>query len=132
VPREFEVQKIIEQTLLGEALMDAPIAASVFDEDRHYIAVNEAFCALTGYDRAELTTFKVGTVLAPDDEARKAIRAAIRSHGTAGEVNLRRKDGLIVRTAYWVLETKVALSTYYLRLSWDVELTPWQLAPTRH
>lgn len=125
--RESEIQKLIEQTLLGEALMAAPIAASVFDDDRHYIAVNDAFCRLTLYERDELTAITAGVQLAPDDEAREAIRTAIREHGAAGENNVRRKDGSVIRAAYWVLETKVALGVYYLRFSWAIERTPWTL-----
>jgi PAS domain S-box-containing protein len=124
-PLSSEVAKIIEQTLLGEALMEAPIAASVFDGDRRYVAVNEAFCMLTLYTREELTSLKAGTRLAPDKEAREAVRIAVRDHGAAGEANLRRKDGIIVRTAYWVIETKAALMPYYLRFSWLPERVPW-------
>jgi PAS domain S-box-containing protein len=127
VSRSIDVQKIVEQTLLGEALMDAPIAASVFDDERRYVAVNEAFCRLTMYSREELTSIRAGTQLAPDDEAREAIRSAMRSHGTAGETNVRRKDGTVVRTAYWVMETTVAHTAYYLRLSWVVDTIPWRL-----
>lgn len=123
-----EIAKIVEQTLLGEALMEAPVAASVFDSDRHYVAVNEAFCKLTLYTRDELTSLRAGTRLAPDNEAREAVRIAVREHGAAGEVNLRRKDGSIVRTAYWVIETKAALMPYYLRLTWLPERAPWRLA----
>src|SRR5436190_652725 len=43
-------------------------------------------------------------------------RIAVREHGAAGEVNLRRKDGSIVRTAYWVIETTTRAHAY-LRLS---------------
>lgn len=120
-----EIAKLVEQTLLGEALMEAPIAASVFDSDRHYVAVNEAFCKLTLYTREELTSLKAGTRLAPDKEAREAVHNAVREHGAVGEVNLRRKDGTIVRTAFWVIETTAALMPYYLRLSWLPERVPW-------
>ena len=124
-----DVGKIIEQTLLGEALMEAPIAASVFDSERRYVAVNDAFCRLTLYTRAELTSLTAGTQLAPDKEAREAVRIAVREHGAAGEVNLRRKDGSVVRTAYWVIETTAALMPYYLRLSWLPERMPWLIVP---
>jgi hypothetical protein len=80
------VQKILEQTLLGEALMSAPIAASVFDDERNYVAVNDAFCTLTQYQRAEPTALKAGTKLAPDKEAREAIAKALRGHGAVGQV----------------------------------------------
>jgi PAS domain S-box-containing protein len=113
--------RFLEQALLGEAVMGIPVAASVFDVDRYYVAVNDAFCLLTQYERAELTKTKAGTQLAPDDEARAAVHEAIRGHGAVGETNLRRKDGSVIRIAYWVMETKLALGAYYFRLSWRPE-----------
>ena len=121
------VGKILEQTLLGEALMTAPVAVSVFDSDRHYVAVNDAFCELTLYRREDLTALRAGTKLAPDKEARQAVMIAVREHGAAGEANLRRKDGSIVRTAYWVVETTTASMPYYLRFSWMLGRLPWRI-----
>ena len=48
-------------------------------------------------------------------------RIAVREHGAAGEVNLRRKDGSIVGTAYWVIETTTRAHAY-LRLSWLLDV----------
>lgn len=101
--------------------MGVPVAASVFDLDRNDVAVNEAFCDLTQYARSELTAIKAGTALAPDDDAREAILTAIRQRGAVGETNLRRKDGSIIRTAYWVMETRLALGVYFFRLTWRPE-----------
>ena len=115
---ETAAERILEQVLLGEAVMGVPVAASVFDLDQYYVAANDAFCTLTQYERTELAGIKAGTTLAPDEEAREAIRTAIRRHGAAGETNLRRKDGTVIRTAYWVMETKLALGVYFFRLSW--------------
>ena len=121
-----DVERFLEQALLGEAVMGVPVAASVFDLDRYYVAVNEAFCELTQYERSELTAIKAGTSLAPDDEAREAVQAAIRQRGAVGETNLRRKDGSIIRTAYWVMETRLALGVYFFRLTWrpEADLAP--------
>jgi PAS domain-containing protein len=116
-----DAERILEQALLGEGEMGVPVAASIFDLDRYYVAVNDAFCELTQYDRSELANVKAGTMLAPDDEAREAIRVAIRQRGAVGETNLRRKDGSIIRTAYWVMQTNLALGVYFFRLSWTPE-----------
>jgi PAS domain S-box-containing protein len=114
----FDAERFLEQALLGEAVMGVPVAASVFDLDRYYVAVNEAFCDLTQYGRSELTAIKAGTALAPDDDAREAVHAAIRKRGAVGETNLRRKDGSVIPIAYWVMETRLALGVYFFRLTW--------------
>jgi PAS domain-containing protein len=115
---DADVTRFLEQVLLGEAVMGVAVAASVFDVDRYYVAVNDAFCALTQYERGELTRSRAGTQLAPDEEARMAVHKAIREHGAVGETNLRRKDDSVIRVAYWVMETHLALGAYYFRLSW--------------
>ena len=44
----------VQETLLGEALEHAPIAAIVLDETGRYLAANRMACRLTGYAREEL------------------------------------------------------------------------------
>jgi PAS domain-containing protein len=52
---------LAQLALLGEAtehLRD--VAVFVWDEDRHYVAVNDEACALVGKSRQELLTMRVG------------------------------------------------------------------------
>lgn len=49
-------EPLIQSSLLGEAVENAPFAILVSDEDGGYIAVNRAACTLLGYTREELLT----------------------------------------------------------------------------
>ena len=54
-----DARKLIQTTLVGEALDAAPVAIFVADDDRRYIAVNEYACLLLGYTRNELLALGV-------------------------------------------------------------------------
>ena len=51
----------VQLALLGEAVSHASdVAVFVWDDDRTYVAVNEAACELVGLDREELLAMRVG------------------------------------------------------------------------
>ncbi|MGH3003017.1 MAG: PAS domain-containing protein, partial [Gaiellaceae bacterium] len=54
------VEKLMHQTLLGEAVECANTAVFVWNDDRRYVAVNEAACELVGLTRSELVGMRVG------------------------------------------------------------------------
>jgi PAS domain-containing protein len=49
--------KILHQTLLGDAGEHALVPVVVVDDDRHFVAMNEAYCRFTGYPRARTVRF---------------------------------------------------------------------------
>ena len=44
-------EPMIQASLLGEAIENAPMAAFVAEENGRYVAVNRAACAMLGYER---------------------------------------------------------------------------------
>src|SRR5437588_5951733 len=64
-----DTTRILQRALLGEALDCASgTAVFVWNEERHYVAVNEEACRLVGLGRDELIGMPVGG-LSPDQAA---------------------------------------------------------------
>ena len=101
---------LIQATLLGEAVENGPVAVFVADENRRYVAVNQAACRLVGYSREELLTLHV------DDVASDVGRwEEMRREGTiAGTAELARKDGGTVEFRYVAGGTIVAGMPVYV------------------
>lgn len=115
-----DTNEILHETLLGDAWANARLPAAVFDDDRHYIAFNNAFCALTGYRRQELLNVTVGRELAVDTDA-DVVASVLRGGRRRGTGKLRRKDGAVVEVSYEVVETTVAGLPYYIALVWPLD-----------
>jgi len=109
---------MVHETLLGEALLNAPLAAAVAMDDGRYIACNAAFCALTGYTRDQVLGLTRGLELSAGAQERKNFRDAVAGKRVFGQGTLRCKDGSLVRTNYWMLRTRAAQAENYLVLLW--------------
>jgi PAS domain S-box-containing protein len=82
-------------TNLFDRLADAVVVA---DHDGRYVDANLAAVELLGYPRAELLTLSVSDLLAAGpDRARSEFRRFLADGYWRGELDLRRKDGSIVR-----------------------------------
>jgi len=111
--------QILQQTLLGDAWDHAEEAVVVFDEDRNYIAFNEAYCALLGYSRQEITLLKVGGTLVVDRDSREIFDAIIdRRSPRIGRALIRRKDGIVIAVCYRVIPTRVSALPYLIAIVW--------------
>jgi PAS domain S-box-containing protein len=93
----------IQASLLGEAVDNGPVAVFVADENREYVAVNRAACALLGYSREELLAMRV------DDVADTSAWTEMEVNGQlVSTAELRRKDGSTVVFSYTAGATVVA------------------------
>lgn len=103
---------ITQLALLGEAadrLVD--VAVFVWDEDRNYVAVNQAACELVGRSRAELLEAKVGDLSASsidevfDEVQRRGVHTGVMEAPT-GPVH------------YVTCKTRIAGLPYLLSFCW--------------
>ena len=107
--------------LLGEAagnLQD--VAVFVWDEDRNYVAVNDAACELVGRSREEVLKLRVGD-LSPN---RAAPYFENVQHGPVhvGSHTINREDGPL--EIDWVTcQTRIAGLPYFVSVVWRKERT---------
>ena len=107
--------QILQRSLLGEAidLVDG-VAVFVWNEERHYVAVNEEACRLVGLGRDELIGMPVGD-LSPD-QARADIARVRGGSVTDGTSSFTRRDGEVVDLAWTTLHTRVAGLPYMVSI----------------
>jgi PAS domain S-box-containing protein len=111
---EAEAQRLLQRALLGEAIDYAEgVAVFVWNEERRYVAVNEAACRLVGLGREELIGTPVGGMTAQGAEPQFA---AVRSGITDGTLSFTRGDGEQVELEWTTLPTKVAGLAYWVSI----------------
>jgi PAS domain S-box-containing protein len=115
-----ESQRILQQALLGEAVDFADgVAAFVWNEERHYVAVNEAACKLVGLGRDELIGMPVGDM--SEDNAAGDIDRVRRSSVLRGSSSFTRTDGEAIAIDWITLHTRVAGLEYRISLVWPAD-----------
>ncbi len=115
-----ESQRILQRALLGEAIdcVDGP-AVFVWNDERRYVAVNEAACRLVGLGRDELIGMPVGE-LSPDgasDELERVRHAPL----LRGSSSFTRRDGERVEIDWMTVHTRVAGLEYRISLVWPAD-----------
>ena len=107
--------QILQRSLLGEAidLLDG-IAVFVWNEERHYVAVNEEACRLVGLDRQALIGLAVGD-LSPDRASGDIERVRV-GGVTDGTSAFTRPDGELVEISWTTVHTRVAGLPYMVSL----------------
>jgi PAS domain-containing protein len=107
---------LAQLALLGEATDNLrDVAVFVWDDDRHYVAVNDAACKLTGRKRDELLAMRVGDMSAD----RGAPHFENVQHGvvSTGSSTIAREDGPVA--VDWVTcHTRVAGLPYMVSICW--------------
>jgi len=112
-----EAQRILQRALLGEAIDGATgTAVFVWNEDRHYVAVNEEACRLVGLDRQALIGMPVGG-LSPD-RAEEDIARTRDDPFVRGASTFTRPDGEAIALDWVTMHTTVAGLDYMVSLVW--------------
>jgi PAS domain S-box-containing protein len=108
--------RILQRTLLGEAIeLVEQVAVFVWNEERRYVAVNDAACVLVGLPREELIGLQVGEMSPDVEEAVVGARTLPFRHGTSV---LERRDGERVELEWVTAHTRVAGLLYYVSVVW--------------
>jgi len=109
-----EALDVAQLALLGEAFeCVGEVAVFVWDDDRNYVAVNNAACKLVGLPREELLGRRVGFASvepAVDDVQRRPF--------TRGGSSFRRADGQEVELEWVTMRTHVAGLSYMASVCW--------------
>jgi PAS domain S-box-containing protein len=102
-----EAQQLLQQALLGEAIdFLEGVAVFVWNEERHYVAVNQEACRLVGLSREELIGMPVGE-LSPD-RATTDMQRVQAGRVTDGRSSFTRRDGEVVELEWTSIHTRVA------------------------
>jgi PAS domain S-box-containing protein len=106
----------LQSTLLAEAIESADVGFLVWDDDRHYIAVNDRACELLGCTREQLLGSRVGE-RTPSGDA--AVEAVVRDEGGRGTLAVERFDGRTIRLGYVSFATRTSSLPYLASVIWE-------------
>jgi PAS domain S-box-containing protein len=108
----------LQRALLGEALDTAALAAFVFEDDEHYVAVNDAACELTGYTREELLGLPVRELAADHVQTLRNLKEVAAGKRKRGRAGMRRKDGTVVEVEYRAARATIAGMPFLIAVYW--------------
>ncbi len=108
---------LVQLALLGEAVTAAEeVGVFVWDDDRRYVAVNDAACTLVGLRREELLAMRVGDMT--DERAEPHFHEVQRPGISTGTVRFARRDGDEVELEFLTFHTKLAGLPYMASVCW--------------
>lgn len=117
-------QRIVHRSLLGEAIEELEgVAVFVWDEHRHYVAVNDAACALTGLTRSELIGMPVGD--RSPGRAAETLAEAVKQPLVRGTSSFTRADGKDVEIEYMTVHTRIANLPFMVSVVWPAAGAPF-------
>jgi PAS domain S-box-containing protein len=111
-----DAETLLHRALLGEASECAAAAIFVWNEDRHYVAVNDAACELVGLTRAELIGMPVGGMT--EAGAARELEQVRSESPARGSSSFTRRDGERVDLEWLTMRTRVAGLPNMLSICW--------------
>ena len=116
-----DAARLAQLVLLGEAAdCFEDVAIFVWDDDRNYVAANEAAAELVGRSREEILRMKVGDM--SPERAAPHFEQVLRGRLHHGSSEIRRADG-VVEIEWLTGRTRVAGLPYMLSLVWRKDPT---------
>lgn len=111
--------RLVNETLLGEALMSGSLPVVVTDESLRYVTVNDAACELLGYSRGDLLAVSVANVAVGRGESVVASLQRVAREGSAtGTTAVRRADGTELELGYVSFATTIASMKHVVTVMW--------------
>ena len=122
MPPDEASQRLVHRSLIGEAveMMDG-VGVFVWDEHRHYVAVNDAACSMTGLSRSELIGMPVGD--RTEGGAGDIMDEASRVPVLQGVMAFTRADGRKLDVNYLTMHTRIANLPFMVSMVWPVSNT---------
>ncbi len=117
MPERPPTPSIVLQALLGEAAEHAALGVSVYDDDGHFVAMNDRAAQLLGYSRDELLEHDVADFTDGGIDRSVLLKQQVRE----GIRLLHRKDGTSVPVAFVVAPTRVATRGFFISTFWELE-----------
>ena len=109
----------IQAQLIAEALLAADVGFIVWDEDRRYIAANDAACRLLGTTREELLGRTVGD---QTTDGEVVVHEAVRRQQLSGRLTAEKLDGSgPVELNYTTFVTRSAGMPFMASVIWPVD-----------
>ena len=110
-------QRLVHRSLLGEAIETmAGVAVFVWDEHRHYVAVNDAACTMTGLSRSELIGMPVGD--RTSGQGASIMAEAASTPVLQGTLAFTRGDGSELEVNYVTMHTRIANLPFMVSICW--------------
>jgi PAS domain S-box-containing protein len=118
VASDSSTTEAVQSALLLDAWNNAEVGVVVFGDDRRFISMNDAYCRLTGYSRAEVVELRAGQDLGADDLSREQFDVAVGGRRHLGEGRLTCKDGSVVEVQFLTIRSRAARLPYWIALVW--------------
>jgi PAS domain S-box-containing protein len=108
------------EAILRAALANAEAAVTVFTSDRRFLAVNDRYTAMTGYSQAEALSHRAGENLRLEPMDQEEFIETITSAISAGEADIRRKNGEPLAVEYVVIPTRIGAERCFIGMMWEL------------
>ncbi|HEY2327499.1 MAG TPA: PAS domain-containing protein [Gaiellaceae bacterium] len=114
----LDSHRLVHQSLIGEGMEGIrDVAVFVWDDERRYVAVNDAACRITGLSREALIGMPVGGMTA--DRAADTVEQVRQVPLLTGTTTFTRGDGIDVELEFVTAHTRIAGLPFMVSVCWQ-------------